>query len=501
MEDMVVVKMRGKSWVRWASIGVVLVTASTAFGQQQVPAVPAPAGNAQTAAVSPGPLPVVTIDECVSAAQSAGPDLKLAKVTLDNSRAQLTQVQGKNGLSLSGTGAYVHAGNLAGSYAPSVLALSQGKTTQPVGENFQGGVTLSGPSTSVGLTAQHSVVEGTQLDQASAVSVSGSQVVYDGYPGGRAEAAVKQAQFAYQAAQVAYDSTMKSVIYQVKQAYYTLLGDQNTLHVREAIVTQAEGNLAYYQGLLSVQRATPLDVLQVQVTLTQARLDLRTAQNTLATDRKNLSLALGWPLDKQYTVADATVPELPTNTSEEALKSAYRDRPELRTLALNLASANVNLAFQKSQLSSVVSVNGSLGSIQDWTLNKNLGTTFTAGLSVALPPLYDGGQSSAQVQQAAGQVAAYLLQQDKELQSITIEVQNALFAVQDARDRLDLAGQNVKQAQGVYDLQKAKFAVGQADTLDVLTAFSTLTTAQTGLEQARSTYNIAVLNLFNAMGQ
>ncbi|HYW81704.1 MAG TPA: TolC family protein, partial [Spirochaetia bacterium] len=342
------------------------------------------AGSEQTAAALSAPLPVVTLEECVSAAQSEGPDLKLAKVTLDNSRAQLTQTEGKNGLSLSGTGGYVHAGNLVGTASAPALTLSQGKLTQPVGESFQGGVALSGPSTSVGLTAQHSVVEGTQLDQASALIVSGSQIVWDGYSGGRANAVVKQALLAYQAAQVAYDSTMKSVIYLVKQAYYTMLGDQNTLHVREAVVKQAEENLAYYQGLLGVQRATPLDVLQVQVTLTQARLDLRAAQNTLATDRKNLSVALGWPLDKEYSVAETTVPELPSNTPEEALKTAYRDRPELRTLALNLEAANLNLALQKSQFSTVVSVNGSLGSVQDWTQHLNLGTAFTAGLSVAL---------------------------------------------------------------------------------------------------------------------
>ena len=50
------------------------------------------------------------------------------------------------------------------------------------------------------------------------------------------------------------------------------------------------------------------------------------------------------------------------------------------------------------------------------------------------------------------------------------------------------------------DLQKAKRAVGLETTLDVLTAFSTLITAQVGLQQAKSTYLLAVLNLNNVMG-
>ena len=40
---MVVVKMRGMNWLRLASIGAALLTASAAFGQQQEPAAPAPA--------------------------------------------------------------------------------------------------------------------------------------------------------------------------------------------------------------------------------------------------------------------------------------------------------------------------------------------------------------------------------------------------------------------------------------------------------------------------
>ena len=86
-----------------------------------------------------------------------------------------------------------------------------------------------------------------------------------------------------QIAQVTYDATLKNVIYQVKQAYYTLLGDQNTVLVRQASVNQAEQNLSYYEGLLAAGRATQLDVLQSQVALTQAQLDLGQRTRTRST--------------------------------------------------------------------------------------------------------------------------------------------------------------------------------------------------------------------------
>ena len=128
------------------------------------------------------------------------------------------------------------------------------------------------------------------------------------------------------------------------------------------------------------------------------------------------------------------------------------------------------------------------------------GTSATAGVSIALPPILDGGLLGAQVQGAADQLSALQIQLDQQQQSISIDVQNALFSVTDAKNRLDLAGQNVQQAQGVYDLQKARFAVGLQTTLDVLTAFSTLITAQVGLAQARSNYDLALLNLNSVLG-
>jgi outer membrane protein len=477
---------------------VVLISLSAVPGIAQTAAPATPSAPTSEAAV---PLPIVTLEESVAAARAASPSLKLATITLDTARATLSQARAKNGLALGETGDYFHQGSFSGtgtkSAASPTAAAAAGSGVN--GENLQGGLSLAGPATSLGLTAQHSIAEGASNDQVSSLSLSGSQTVFDGYPGGRAAASVQQAETAYRVSQVSYDAAMKIAVYQVKQAYYTLLGDQDTVIMRQAIAQQAAENLALYHGLFTAQKATKLDVLQVQVALTQAQLDVRTAQNTVVTDRKKLSLAIGWPLEKQYGVADSPLPDLPALGTEDALKTAFQNRSELLTLEQNIAAANISLSLQKSQGVPVVSLKASVGVGQDWTTNVNAGT-FTAGVSIALPPIYDGGLQNAQVQQAVDQIAAYKVQQDQQGQSIAIDVENALFGVTDAKDRNALAAQNLQQAQGQYDLEKAKLAAGSGTTLDVLTAFSTLATARVGLAQAKSNYLLAVLNLYNVMG-
>ncbi len=267
---------------------LMIMTAAGASAQAQAPA-PTPGQQAPTAnppaAVTQAPNPeTVNLDQVVAAARAAAPGLKLATINVGSARASLIQAQASNGLALAGKGAYFHEGTLLGpssATTPTGAAAAASSGAGLGGENLQGGLSLSGPSTSVDLTAQHSIMEIAPTDQVSSVNLSASQTVFDGYPGGRASATVQQADYTYRAAQVAYDAALKSVVYQVKQAYYTLLVDQKTVLIRQATVQQDQQNLAYYQGLRTAGRATDLDVLQNQVTLTQAQLDLRTAQNTV----------------------------------------------------------------------------------------------------------------------------------------------------------------------------------------------------------------------------
>ena len=459
-------------------------------GQSAAP--PSPAESAPT------PLPSVSLQDCLAASQAGAPALKSAQLTLDSAAAQLALSVGANGLTLGETAGYFHEENLPGvvTSSPSTTGSSRSGV---LGENVQAGLSLSGPSTSFGVSAQQGIAAAG--GQSTSLSISGSQVVFDGYPGGRSAGLVGQAEYAYQVAQIGYDAALKALAYQVKQAYYTLLGAQNILVAREATVRQAEANLVQMQAYFAAKRATSLDVLQVQVALTQARLDLRSAQNDIDTYRRRLSLAVGWPLDRSYAVAAVPSPEPPAVAAQSALDTALANRSELKTLDLSVASAGIDLALQKSQYSPSVSVNGSLGFAKDWPDSAGGSGSFTAGVTVALPPLYDGKQQSSSVRQKTDQLESYKLQRAEERQSIAIDVQSALFAVKDSNDRLDLAKQNLEQAQGQYDLEQAKLRAGLGTTLDVLTAFSALAAAQVGLEQARATYAIAVLNLDNVMGQ
>jgi len=453
-------------------------------------------------------VPIVTLEEALKVAEQSGPSLKIARYTLGSADAQLNQARAKAGLAVSATGAYFHEDNLPGTTAasasssPASSAATQAAIaagiSSPIGENFQAGVSLSGPSTSLSLSAQHLLEEGSYHDQVSAFKLSGSQTLFDGYPGGRGTATLREAEYTYRAALVTYDSQALTIAYQVKQAYYTLLGDQHALLVQEANVNQAKEDLARTEAFLKADQATQLDVLQAQIALRQAELNLRAAQNQVVVDRKNLSLAVGWSLEKEYSVAETPAPAIPTLDPSQALAIAFEHRPELKQLALSIASGNVALGLSKSEYLPVVSATGSLSLNQDWTANFNSGT-YTAGVAVSVP-VFQNGLLEAQVKQAQTLLDSLKVQQTQEQQSITIAVQSALFSVMQDSDNLNLSQQSVAAAQGQYDLEKAKFAAGLATNLDVLQASAAFMSAESTLEQAKNAYSLAILNLNIALG-
>lgn len=445
--------------------------------------------------------PTVRVTEAVRAVLESGPAVRAAKLTLDGAQATLIAARAKQGLTVGESAGYVYAGTTesAGSVnlSADTGAYDAGATAN-LGNNVKAGMSVTGPESSLGVSAIQAL-PANPTDAVTSLGISGSQVLWDGTLGGGPSLNVRIAEDVYKVAVATEDAAVKTAIYQAREAYYTLLGDQKTLLVRQATLKQAQQNLKTEQGMFQNQLATPLDVLQMQVTERQAELDLRTALNQLTVDRKTLSIDLGWPLDKTYIAADDDQPTPAAKDEDEALRTALTHRAELTSYDAEIDSARATSNLQQAAFSPVLTLTGSLGSGQDWTAATSA-QNFSLGLNLALPPVWDGGNLGALVSQASDQVAGLEVQRDQERQTITVQVQNAWFSLTDTKDRWDLAVTNVDQAQGVYDLEKLKLSVGLETVLDVLTAFTTLTTAEVNLEQAKSNYILAVLTFNNALG-
>lgn len=452
------------------------------------------------------PQEIVTLNQCLDASFKNGPEVLLSGTNLAISQAQYRQAVAQNSLGLGGSAGASRTTNivdtvtqLGGPGIPREYSPFITSTTVPTPTNTaKTSLNLTGPRTQLGLAASYKLAEQDPLSHSTSLSLSASQTLWDGYPGGRGRGAVQQAGLTLRSKQVENEATRKDLAYQVKQAYYTMLAAQRQLQVLQDSLAQRQEELRRFQTLFEMQNATKIDVKQAQVNATTAVLDLRLSKSNLAIVREKLSTLVGWPADKEYAVAEVEDLSVPSLDVLEAVRTAFGNRDDLRQLQLSKASGHINLALAKSQALPTISATGGLSWTRDWTTTQDFGS-WDAGLQVSLPIL-DAGLTEAQIKVAALQNQAYRIQEEQLAANIATEVKNAIYSLKDLLARAELAQASLDLARDLYELAEVQFQEGTSSSLDLLDASVKLTTAQVNLAKARNDAQLGVLSLQNAMG-
>jgi multidrug efflux system outer membrane protein len=435
---------------------------------------------------------VVTPTQAVDQALAGGPDIRLSNASLGTAQAQYDAAAAANSFGLSGTG------NLGHTEAGTVR--SNGQIANNPYDSAEAGISMSAPlSTSLGASLSQALFENSPQPQGSQLHLSASTTLWDGYPGGSGRASVQQAALAFQGTQALQDSNRKTIVYQVKQAYYTMIAQQRQLAIFQQTLAQRQEEMKKTQALYDAQSASRIDLEQAQINQTQADLDLKKAQDSLEIDRENLSALVGWPLERAYSVAEVPDMAVPSMDVGEAVKTALAQRADLKQSAISIASGDISVSLARAKGAPVVKANGSFDYNVSWSSPVSTSTGWGAGVSVSLPVM-DAGATAAAVKQAQLQNETLKIQQEKLIASISTSVKNAIYSLRDLLARADLAQASLDLAQNQYDLAQLQFDTGVMSNLDVLTASVALTTAQVNLAKARSDAQLGVLALQSAMG-
>jgi outer membrane protein len=481
-------------FIRIACVGAFLIP-FMALWSQQVAAPPAAPVAGQK---------VLTLEQCLETALAKSNSGAILQKNLDISRAQYKQTVATNSVSLNGSldaGATGGIGNTTLlSDAASTVGTSVDYTTD-IPLNYSGSLSLSGPSTSLSLTgnASFSPVANTEFNDSS-VSLSLSQTVWDGYPGGIAKGNVQKGLLTLQSAELSADSNKLSLIYQVKQDYYSMLSAQRNLDVYAQNLELEKAALAQEQVLYNLHQAADVDLQTAQINVESAEVDLMNGRLSLSSARETLANLVGLSADAEFTVAEAADPQVSAQSLEEAIAIGLDKRVELKQLSVNRRIGEISLGLIKAQTSPTVSLTGSSYWLNDTQVGSNPNAmTITLGGKVGLPIL-DSGSAKYQEEANRYQSSVYDLQDDQYRRSISLAIKNDYESVQLQTKKLELAKLTAKNSKGQYDLKNLQRQYGTATNQDVLTAAVNMVNANTSLATARNTLELAILQLQNDMG-
>nr|MBO2478193.1 hypothetical protein [Bacillota bacterium] len=319
------------------------------------------------------------------------------------------------------------------------------------------------------------------------------------------------------------ESALGGVIVQSLEAYYGVLRAEAAWRVALAAYREAEARAEERAAQVASGTATEADRLQAEAERLRAQAELIRAEGELKAARMGLNQSLGYPLDAALTVVETEIPAV-WPSLEEALalatergdvQKARRDVERARAaqvMAEEQAKPGVQLAgryrWSDAEISLGIDRHGYVGGTASTSRSyKDGGEALPSGetpnWSVGLEvrwPLADGGQTRAQLEQAALQVELAALQLEQMEQSVRAEVTAAHARLMAAAAALEGARNGVAAArQGLAIAQELRTA-GAATEADVLRAETALARAEQARLEARYMLTLAQAAYLQAAG-
>jgi outer membrane protein TolC len=300
------------------------------------------------------------------------------------------------------------------------------------------------------------------------------------------------------ASQHSLDDARDLVTLAVGGAYLQTLSAQARLDAAQAQLNTA--NAVFHQS--SEQHSTGvlgrLNVDQSQVqTLTQQQ-QIITLRNDLAKQKINLARLTGLPPNPDYELIDTfAFSPAPVLTVGDALARAEQQRSDLKAAQSQVEAARKALAAARAEHMPSLSVSGYYEAIGTNPARSHGAFNVVGTLNI---PIWQGGKIEADVAQAQ----AVLAQRQAELEDtrgqIEAEIREAFLDLEAAAGQVEVARKNLQVAQETLEMARARMEAGVINTVEVVQAQQTVSTAQLDVINSIFAHNLAKLTLARDMG-
>ena len=320
-------------------------------------------------------------------------------------------------------------------------------------------------------------------------------------------ATVAQARKSLVSAQADLDSAEQDLILRTTQAYFDVLGAQDTLATTRASKTAITEQLASAKRNFEVGTATITDTREAQ-----ARFDLATAQEIAAeNDLRTKQVALDTLVGRNgVTPKPLQVPVLlpapvPTN-AEEWVTVADQQHPSVRRARVALEVATLEISKARAGELPTVDAVASLGGSDNRgtlpNLSRSAGTSAVGSVGVQMNwPLYSGGFTQNRIKETLALEEKSRNDLDFARRGVAQGTRVAYFSVQSGLAQVKALEAAESSSKLALEATQLGYRVGVRVNLDVLNAQTQLFTTQRDLAKARYDVLVGSLRLRQASGQ
>ena len=294
------------------------------------------------------------------------------------------------------------------------------------------------------------------------------------------------------------ESTVNSVVRDVKDAYYNLIYALNAKQVREETVAHFEDMYKQADAFYQIGTHPKVDVTIAAANLADAKANYIAASNAVDLAVSKLNNVMGTPFIEPYVV-DVSMPFSETDiTMKEAIEIANKARPDLK-MAIN----EVQMADETVKLSKKI-----------WAPSLNFAADFSEGgrhkftdkswysLGGYLTfPIINPVQLTSGIKQAKAALEQQKYTTKAAVHDIYYEIQTSYVLLNDARQRITASKAAVQEARESYELSQGRYKTGVCDAIELKEAEITYENAKLAYISNIYLYNSAKASLEKAIGQ
>ena len=327
--------------------------------------------------------------------------------------------------------------------------------------------------------------------------VGGRYTVYDF---GKVDAAVNLNRSRVQSTRDAVELTRSTLAFQAIRVFYAILLLEKSIDVQNEQIEALRQHLDITKRRVSAGTATSFDVLTTQVRVAAAqnlKIDLETAESKQRTMLAQLlGLSSGSAVHVQGNFAQTNVPL----SYDSLLQAAVRQRMELKLSQDAGFSARLQEKVASLGNQPTLKVNLSYGLKNGFIPNLDvLRGNWVAGVKAEMP-IFDGGRTDHQQEEARALVLAEEAHQRDLQQQIRSDVEQAVTEVQSAASKIAISEIQVQQAKEAVSIARSRYEIGTVTNLDLLDAQATESTARLGNLQALYKLVVSKFELQRAIG-
>jgi len=342
-----------------------------------------------------------------------------------------------------------------------------------------------------------------QSDISYAISVTGTQLIFNGTTFNQIRGTFFQRDSAY----FSFRNILDQLIATVKTQFYQIIVNRELVNVNEENVHLLEAQLKDQQNRFEAGTVPRFNVLQADVQLHNQIPQLITAENNLRISKLQLAKTLG--LDFQRRRGDSPplevigdMPYIPRPIElADAIEMGKQRRPFLKQARANVLNQLQQVRAAAGQYLPTFTTTGG-GEWVSSPINSSwhdISKGWTALVQGSLP-IWDSGAIAGQVIQQRALLSETKITYDDDVRQVELEIQTAYSNLLQNEELVKSQEKNVELADEALRLAKARLDAGAGVQLDVLNATVQLLTAQSTRLQALFGYNSSLAEFDRATG-